>query len=417
MNKIYLFTLLFIFSSFIIGCNKENIHSNLIPKNYEIEYSTEGDLNRDTLDDLVLVIKKKKEPNRTREIMVFLKDSTGYKLNTSSKTIFPKKHLSEENDVTKFSNEEIEIKDQTLFVRFYGVNKQNNIFSSYKFENEDYTSKKQILRIANIESLSTKKNNNFIIKYDIPKGEITLENINTTEEDVATEILSVNIGGMGYSFKISNPEELISYAYERIKNRNKFLVISENGLLIRDEPNIHSNRIGQLPFNTDIEILEKTDVQFSYNQTEGYWVKIAFKNTQGRKKYGYVFDGFLKPYEEPILFREWTHLNNINLHIHEESITYQLHGQCVAFFSIKTLNKKEFELIWDYSLDCVFNPQFDEDFDLKKHPINNKPFAKYTLNGRVLKVTYYYKEWVKKYSENINSDTFPSQFIELYYSF
>lgn len=411
---------------FLFSCdngNKESPYANLISEGYEIEYSAEGDLNNDLLDDLVLVVKKEKDLNPNRDIKVFLKTADGYKLDATSKTIFSKKYISEEEGKIKFKKEEIEIIDQMLFVRLYGAGSQSNIFSSYEYEPESFNSKEQILRLANVASSSTVEEIKSNITYDISEGNIKLEVTNTIKKNIPNKIIKTKIGGMGYAFRISKPEELISYAKNRIKNRSRFVVISENGLLVRERPSTNSKRIWQLPFNADIEVVEKTDIEFSYNNrdtyitTDGYWVKVVFNDSVGNKQYGYVFDGFLKPYEDPTIYREWTYLNNIDLHIHEGSVSYQLHGQCICSFPTKKISKTEIELIWDYSCDCVFNPGFDNDFSLKKTPIIGKPFAKYTLEGRVLKVTYFYNEWVNEYLEKVNSDTFPNQFVERYYSF
>ncbi|GGX34662.1 SH3 domain-containing protein [Aquimarina muelleri] len=389
-------------------------YSSLIASHYQIEYSAEGDLNGDKLSDLALVVKQRNESNGIREVMIFLQNSKGYNLDVTSKTIFPEKYMSEEDDIKNYVQEEIEIKDQTLLIRLYGTGPQSNIFSHYKYQEET-------LRITYVESYAMGAGSHSNLEYEVSEGKIKSETINTIKEDMPTEVETVEVDGMGYSFNICNPEELISYAYDRIRDKNRFVVVAKNGLLIRERPDIYSERIWQLPFNTDIEVLVKTDIPFSFKDeesyvtTDGYWVKIAFENADGNYQHGYVFDGFLQPYENPSIFRNWAYLDHIYLSIHKNSITYELHGQCHYSFPTKILNENEVELIWDYDADCVFDSQLSNNFGLQKRPILGRPFAKYSLEGRILKVTYYYKEWVKIYSEKVNLETFPSRFIERYY--
>ncbi|WP_108866816.1 SH3 domain-containing protein [Aquimarina aquimarini] len=409
------------------GCKKEKNQSNppsnisnkieynsLVASHYEIEYSATGDLNGDKLNDLALVVKKRDKSNGIREVMVFLKNSKGYSLDITSKTVFPEKYLSEEDDIKNYVQEEIEIKDQTLFINLYGIGPQSNTFSHYKYQ-------KETLSLIYVESYAMGAGSHSNLEYNVSEGKIKLETTNTTRDDMPTKVETINVDGMGYSFNTCNPEELISYAYDRMRDRNRFVVIAKNGLLIRERPDIYSERIWQLPFNKDIEVLEKTDVSFSFKDEEsyvtidGHWVKVAFDNVNGNNQHGYVFDGFLQPYEAPTIFRGWSYLDHIYLSIHKNAITYELHGQCHYSFPTKVLNKKDVELIWDYNADCVFDSQLSNDFGLQKPPVVGKPFAKYSLEGRVLKVTYYYKEWVKAYSENVNRETFPNEFIERYY--
>ncbi len=392
----------------------ENDYTALIPKGYELEYSATGDLNLDTVNDLVLVVRKNDSPLVDREVMVFLKDENEFNLDVISKTVFPQKYRSREDDITNYDQEEIAIENGVLSIKLYGVGPQSNNFSRYKYI-------KETLMLIDIECYAMGAGSHERIQYEVLEGNIKVETTNTMEDDMPTEVKTVQIDGIGYAFDICDTEELISYAYTRISNRNKFTVVAKNGLLIRESPDVNSNRIGKLPFNTDIEVLEKTNVLFTfedeegYTTTEGHWVKIAVDNLNTSHQYGYIFDGFLTPYEQPTIFRGWQNADYIYINISKNAIDYQLHGQCQYTYPTKVISENEIELIWAYDADCVFDSQLDNDFGLQKHPIKEEPFAKYTLEGRILKVTYYYPEWVKTYSEEVNKDTFTNQYTERYY--
>lgn len=69
-------------------------------------------------------------------------------------------------------------------------------------------------------------------------------------------------------------------------------VIADNGLSIREKPDVNSERIGRLKYGESIEISENTGEKLvivdNGKTLSGNWVKI-----KTRTKYGYVFDGYL----------------------------------------------------------------------------------------------------------------------------
>lgn len=82
---------------------------------------------------------------------------------------------------------------------------------------------------------------------------------------------------------------------------------------------------------------------------------------------------------------------------------------------MKILNENEVELIWGHKgRDCIYEVFFDETFDLPKEkiPQKEKPFAKYTLDKELIKVSYYYEEWVERYKEKITKEGKPFPFLK-----
>ena len=69
-------------------------------------------------------------------------------------------------------------------------------------------------------------------------------------------------------------------------------VIADNGLSIREKPDVNSEKIGRLKYGESIEISENTGEKLvildNGKTVSGNWVKI-----KTRTKYGYVFDGYL----------------------------------------------------------------------------------------------------------------------------
>lgn len=100
------------------------------------------------------------------------------------------------------------------------------------------------------------------------------------------------------------------------------------------------------------------------------------------------------------------------LHIGDDGLAFEYHGQCMYFYPIRKISKTEFEMIWAREMDCKFDNGTNETFGLKKVPVIGKPFAKFTLRNNVLQATYYYPEWVKKYTEKVQDNIFTADYFK-----
>lgn len=102
----------------------------------------------------------------------------------------------------------------------------------------------------------------------------------------------------------------------------------------------------------------------------------------------------------------------VTLNIGDESLAFEYHGQCVYFYPIRKISATEFEMIWAREMDCKFDNGTAETFGLKNVPVIGKPFAKFTLKNNVLQATYYYPEWVKKYTEKVENNVFTADYFK-----
>jgi len=74
-------------------------------------------------------------------------------------------------------------------------------------------------------------------------------------------------------------------------NQNTSMYVSaRSGLVLRSKPDKTSEKITILPQNTEVRIIEKTDVKEIIGNTSGHWINIKVESSG---KTGYVFDGFL----------------------------------------------------------------------------------------------------------------------------
>lgn len=102
--------------------------------------------------------------------------------------------------------------------------------------------------------------------------------------------------------------------------------------------------------------------------------------------------------------------SEVYFHVGEKSLIYFYHGQCAYVYPVRKINETEFEMIWAKEMDCVFDNGVNETFGLKKVPEIGKPFAKYKLKNNILYAEYYYKDWVKNYTEKVQKDVFVDKY-------
>ncbi|MCX7820224.1 MAG: SH3 domain-containing protein [Brevinematales bacterium] len=66
------------------------------------------------------------------------------------------------------------------------------------------------------------------------------------------------------------------------------MVIAENGLVLRERPDINSKKITLIPYGTKVKVIEYSRKYDVIENTKACWVKVVYKNLVG-----WVFDGFL----------------------------------------------------------------------------------------------------------------------------
>jgi len=100
----------------------------------------------------------------------------------------------------------------------------------------------------------------------------------------------------------------------------------------------------------------------------------------------------------------------VTLNIGETSLAFEYHGQCVYFYPVKKISDTEFEMIWARDADCKFDNGTKETFGLTAVPKLGKPFAKFTIKNGVLYAEYYYAEWVKRYTAQVQNNVFTPEY-------
>lgn len=155
-------------------------------------------------------------------------------------------------------------------------------------------------------------------------------------------------------------------------------------------------------------ISKDRNAKVSLELEQGKWkiVKIELFDENGQiLTYSQEYDNIIDYDNKNTIFGSWSN-EEVAITISKKTIAFKYHGQCVYFYPTQVVNNKEVILIWSNDMDCKFDNGTSQTFGLKKHPVLGKPFAKYTMEAGVLYTEYFYEEWVEKYRENVDRQTF-----------
>lgn len=220
MKKILLILPLFLLT--ILSCKAQDKEpSDFIPKGYAEFKKYSGDLNKDGLEDCVLIIKKtdstnvvmnrfdKKVDRNRRGIIVLFKNANGYELADKNLECFS----SENEDGGVYFAPElwIEIKDNKLYIHYghgrYGYWKYTFRFQKSNFELIGYDSSSNRGPVTNRETSI-----NFLTKKKLTK-ENTNENAEGGDEIFKENWYDIEIDNLIKLSEIKDFDELDMYNY------------------------------------------------------------------------------------------------------------------------------------------------------------------------------------------------------------
>lgn len=151
---------------------------------------------------------------------------------------------------------------------------------------------------------------------------------------------------------------------------------------------------------------------WGFGDGNSYTIKAVKENKKWRILYmeGLDYKNFIDSFQKSNDFTGYWENEMVTLNISETSLAFVYHGQCVYFYRIRKIKDTEFEMIWSRDMDCVFDNGTDNTFGLTEYPQIGKPFAKFKLVNNILKTEFYYKEWVKTYTEKVAEDVFTAEY-------
>lgn len=164
--------------------------------NYKIQYKAEGDLNKDGLDDLVIVLADKKVKTAERPMLIALQNKDqSYRLDQLSKVAFPIEY--NEYDYKHYGTEDININKGVLQINLYSIGPGGNIFAAFKYIGKDF-----ILIYAEGDFRGAGGSSSVI--YDLAKGKIIETETNTMKEEMPTTTTSTKIKNKNHSFETTS---------------------------------------------------------------------------------------------------------------------------------------------------------------------------------------------------------------------
>jgi hypothetical protein len=136
---------------------------------------------------------------------------------------------------------------------------------------------------------------------------------------------------------------------------------------------------------------------------------------ESAKKSGLEWDNY---YEEEKSFIKWTPHHSegtgydCELNIREEYVNRDYNGQCAFYYFTYRTSDTTLDILWSSKMDCVGGVDFLEKSNgVNKHPRLGDTFCTFTLkNDSVIKVKYYFPEWVKKVNSIAKDSIFPVYF-------
>ena len=177
---------------------------------YEIQYEANGDLNKDGLDDIAIVLVHKEVKTDERPMLILLQNKDkSYRLDKVSNFAMPIEYTY--SDYKIYDTEDISIDDGILKIQLYGTGPSGNVFSDFKYFDND-------LILTYIETYNVGAGSWQQLYYNIEKGELTQVITNTMEESMPTKEKTFKLTKEKYKIESDSPDDIIIEAYKKINS-------------------------------------------------------------------------------------------------------------------------------------------------------------------------------------------------------
>lgn len=185
---------------------------DFVSNQYEIQYETEGDLNQDGFPDKALVLRKKDDTLAQRTMIVLLKnpDKT-YRLYKTSKTVLPAEY--NDSGYKMHDPEDISIEKGELHINLYDIGPYGNQFSTFKYMSDNN------LVLTYIETYNMGAGSHSALYYEPMKGKVTLEMVNTMEEEMPSETKKVIVKKERFLFENVSPDDVVANVYHSVEQQ------------------------------------------------------------------------------------------------------------------------------------------------------------------------------------------------------
>lgn len=175
---------------------------------YEVQYEAKGDINKDGLDDIAVVLVHKEVKKAERPMLILLQNKDkSYRLDKVSNFAMPIEYT--DSDYKIYDTEDISIEDGLIKIQLYGIGPSGNVFSDFKYFDND-------LILTYIETYNVGAGSWQQLYYNLEKGELTQVITNTMEESMPTKEKTFKLPKVKYKFENASPDDIIIEAYKKI---------------------------------------------------------------------------------------------------------------------------------------------------------------------------------------------------------
>lgn len=138
---------------------------------YEIQYQTEGFLDNDELEDVVIILHNKSDKLSSRPTLVLLKQPKGgYKIQETSWVAIGPEYTVDEYKI--YDTENMSLTNKELIFPMYGVGPSGNKETIYRFV-------ENTLILVNINTFNMGAGGQSTMDYNLLTGDINFEEVNT----------------------------------------------------------------------------------------------------------------------------------------------------------------------------------------------------------------------------------------------
>lgn len=179
-------------------------------KIYEIQYESKGDLNQDGLDDIAVVLVHKNLKMEKRPMLILLQNKDkSYRLDKVSNFVMPIEYMNDDYKI--YDTEDVSIEKGKLKIRLYGIGPSGNIFSDFKYFDND-------LMLTFIETYNAGAGSWQQLFYNFEKAELRQIITNTMEESMPTKEKIFKLTIEKHKFENASPVDIIREVYKKTDN-------------------------------------------------------------------------------------------------------------------------------------------------------------------------------------------------------
>jgi len=186
-----------------------------ILEGYIIDMEAEGDLNKNSLADNVMVLIEKDDSLSERPVIILFQSKSGNYMNAGvSWTAVSEKYTSDLFKIYEYEEVKIDT-NGTLLIEMSGTGPSGYLKTQYAFE-------EGVFNLILMETYHMGAGAHQGMEYDIKRSIITQTIVNTMKEDMPEETETIPYSFSQIRFDSANPDKIMEAAYNKAKFKSGF---------------------------------------------------------------------------------------------------------------------------------------------------------------------------------------------------